>query len=101
MSVVAICTDSSALFPTGVAERLGIIVVPIAIALDGDAFDEQGESLDDFYTRLSDGANVTTSQPSPGSFLDAYGGAAAAGASEVLSIDHALSSTAVFCAPSS
>ncbi len=86
MSVVAICTDSSALFPTGVAERLGIIVVPIAIALDGDAFDEQGKTLDDFYARLSDGAQVTTSQPSPGAFLDAYAGAAAGGAREVVSI---------------
>jgi fatty acid-binding protein DegV len=96
MSAEAICTDSSALFPDGVAERLGVIVVPIAITLDGDAFDVQGQSLDDFYARLSDGARVTTSQPSPGAFLDAYAGAAATGAKEVLSIhlDSRISGTA-------
>jgi fatty acid-binding protein DegV len=96
MSAVALCTDSSALFPAGVAERLGIVLVPIAIALDGDSFDEQGQTLDDFYTRLREGAQVTTSQPSPGAFLDAYAGAAASGAREVVSIhlDARLSGTA-------
>jgi fatty acid-binding protein DegV len=86
MSAVAICTDSSALFPYGVAERLGISVVPIAITLDGEPYEERDEAIDDFYARLFDGAPVTTSQPSPGEFLEAYARAAAAGAQEVLSI---------------
>ena len=86
MSAVAICTDSSALFPAGVAERFGVIVVPIAITLDGAPFDEPRHTLDDFYTRLSEGAQVTTSQPSPGSFLAAYARAAASGAGKALSI---------------
>jgi fatty acid-binding protein DegV len=45
MRVVAICTDSSALFPAGVAERLGVIVVPIAITLDDAPFEEQDETV--------------------------------------------------------
>ena len=86
MSAVAICTDSSALFPAGLAERLGVTVVPITITLDGVPFEERDDAIDDFYTRLSAGAEVTTSQPSPGAFLTAYTDAAASGASEVLSI---------------
>jgi len=86
MSGVAIVTDTSALFPVGVAERLGVSVVPIAIAFDGDTFDEHARGIDDFYALLCDGATATTAQPSPGAFLDAYSAAAAAGAREVLSI---------------
>jgi DegV family protein with EDD domain len=86
MSAVAIRTDSSALFPDGVAERLGITLVPIAITLDGRMLDEHATPIDDFYARMSAGERVTTSQPSPGEFLDAYSTLAAGGATEVLSI---------------
>lgn len=86
MSAVALCTDSSALFPDGLAARLGVTVVPIAITLDDGPFDEHDDGLDDFYARLAAGAEVTTSQPSPGAFLSAYVHAAERGASEVLSI---------------
>jgi DegV family protein with EDD domain len=85
MSSVAICTDSSALFPAGVAERLGITVVPVAITVDGAVLDDQNLAPDEFYA-LSEGADVTTSQPSPGAFLDAYARAGAGGAAQVLSI---------------
>jgi DegV family protein with EDD domain len=86
MSAVAICTDSSALFPAGLAERLGVTVVPIAITLDGVPFEERDDAIDDFYAHLTAGARVTTSQPGPGAFLAAYTEAATSGASEVLSI---------------
>jgi DegV family protein with EDD domain len=86
MTAVAICTDSSALFPAGVAERLGVTVVPIAITLDNAPFEEQDETVDEFYARMSEGAEVTTSLPSPGAFLETYARAAVDGATEVLSI---------------
>jgi fatty acid kinase fatty acid binding subunit len=86
MTEVAICTDSSALFPAGVVERLGVTVVPIAIRLDDAPFEDQGSRVEYFYARLSDGALVTTSQPSPGAFLETYARAAANGAGQVLSI---------------
>jgi fatty acid-binding protein DegV len=96
VSSVALCTDSSALVPPGVADRLGVIVVPITITLDGELFEERDDAIDDFYARLSDGAQVTTSQPSPGELLEAYARAAEAGADEVLSIhlDGRISGTA-------
>jgi fatty acid kinase fatty acid binding subunit len=86
MTAVAICTDSTALFPEGAAERLGVAVVPIAITLDDAPFEEQDARVDEFYARVSEGAQVTTSQPSPGAFLESYARAAGDGASEVLSI---------------
>jgi fatty acid-binding protein DegV len=86
MNHVAICTDSSALFPLDAVDRLGITVIPIAITVDGERFDDREESIDGFYARLSDGARATTSQPSPGEFLEAYGRVEARGAKEVLSI---------------
>jgi len=86
MSAVEICTDSSALFSAGVVEELGVTVVPISITVDGEPFHERDEGLDDFYARLADGAEVTTSQPGPGEFLVAYEALAARGASEIVSI---------------
>lgn len=85
MNETGICTDSSALLPAAVADRFGVEVVPIAITIEGQPFDESGP-LDDFYERLDRGAEVTTSQPSPGDFADAYERLAAGGARTVLSI---------------
>lgn len=84
MSRIAICTDSTALFAAGTAELHDVTRVPIGIALDGEAY--ESSDPDDFYARMSAGARATTSQPSPGEFLDAYRMAAKAGAHEVLSI---------------
>lgn len=85
MSAVAIVTDTSALFPRGVVDELGVIQVLVGIALDGEAYDAESR-IEEFYELLSRGAQATTSQPSPGDFLGAYASAAANGAEEVLSI---------------
>ena len=86
MSDTAICTDSSALLPTGAVERFEISVVPLAVRLDGEAFDERSGDVDDFYARLGKGAKAKTSQPSPAAFADAYAEAARCGKNYVLSI---------------
>jgi DegV family protein with EDD domain len=57
--------------------------VPVPVLLDGEPFDG---TTDAFYERLRAGASATTSQPSPGAFLEAYERAAAAGATAVLSL---------------
>jgi DegV family protein with EDD domain len=96
MTGVALCTDSSALLSRAEAERLGVLVVPVAVALDGVPVTGGEDGVDGFYERLLAGARAITSQPSPGEFLDAYERAAAAGASEALSLHlhGALSGTA-------
>jgi DegV family protein with EDD domain len=83
---VAICTDSSALLSVTTAASLGLEVVPIAVALDDEPFDELTSSLDWFYERLRAGKTPTTSQPSPGDFAAAYERVAARGARTVVSI---------------
>ena len=86
MSGIAVCTDSSSLLPLDEADKLGVEIVPIAVALDGEPFDERVSTLDGFYDRVSAGARATTSLPSPAHFLAAYGRAAALGADAVISI---------------
>ena len=86
MSRVALCTDSSSLLSSAAAASLGVDVVPVPVAVDGEPFDEDMSSLDWFYERLRAGGAATTSQPSPAEFLRAYERAAARGAETVVSI---------------
>lgn len=83
---VAICTDSSALLTAPEAAGLGVDVVPIAVTLDGEPFDELMSSLDWFYERMRAGAVATTSQPSPASFSNVFQRAAERGADKIVSI---------------
>jgi fatty acid-binding protein DegV len=83
---VAICTDSSSLLADSAAASLGVDVVPIGIALDGEPFDERMSSLDWFYERVRTGAVATTSQATPADFAAAYERAAAREAKTVVSI---------------
>jgi DegV family protein with EDD domain len=86
MSRVALCTDSSSLLSSAAAASLGVEVVPVPVAIDGEPFDEDMSSLDWFYERLRAGGVATTSQPNPAEFVRAYERAAARGAQAVVSI---------------
>ncbi len=86
---VRIVTDSNAQFPVELAERYGVAVVPLTVVVDGESFAEGTElTADDFYARFVGGATpeVSTSQPSPGSFVETYTRLAEEGATEILSI---------------
>ena len=83
---IQLCTDSSAQLPPALAAALGVEVVPVGVALDGEPFDETELDIDLFYDRLREGARATTSQPSPGRLAEAYAHAAEQGAHEVLSL---------------
>jgi DegV family protein with EDD domain len=85
--MIEVVTDSAAMLPDSVRQRFGITVVPLIITVDGQDHREGVDlSTDEFYTRMSAGAVVSTAAPSPGSFVEAYRAAAARGATEVLSI---------------
>ena len=86
MTTTAIVTDSNAQLPVELAERLIVDVVDIPIVVDGVSHPERSLDVDEFYARLAAGAEVTTSQPSPGDFVAAYERAAAAGAEAIVSI---------------
>jgi len=81
-----ICTDSSAQLPAEQAARLHLTVVPVTISVGDRTFDEPELDVDEFYAWLRSGLRVTTSQPSPGRFAQAYAEAAERGADGLLSI---------------
>ena len=84
---VVVVTDSTASLPAGAAERWGIEVVPLEVAL-GDVRYREGVDLAtaDLLAALTDGTRVTTSQPPPQAFAQAYARAAERGAREVVSV---------------
>jgi DegV family protein with EDD domain len=83
----ALVTDSNAQMPAELRDRYGVRVVPLTVVVDGEPYRE-GVELDtaDFYRRLGAGAEVSTSAPAPGDVMKVYDEAAAAGATEILSI---------------
>ena len=86
MTETLLCTDSSAQLPPALAERLNAIVVPMTIVVGDRTFDEPELDVDEFYRWLAAGRRVTTSQPSPARFAQAYAFAAERGAAAVVSI---------------
>lgn len=82
MTTTALVTDSTSYLPPGLAEELGITVVPLHVSMDGGSFAEPDLPPGEFYRRLREGGQPpTTSQPSPGEFLQAF---SATGADRVL-----------------
>ncbi len=78
MTTTALVTDSTSYLPPGLAAELGITVVPLHVTLDGESFDEPDLPPVEFYRRLrAAGHAPTTSQPSPGEFLQAFSGTGA------------------------
>lgn len=62
----AIITDSNSGITQKEAKELGISVVPMPVLIDGDLFYEDlSLSQDQFYEKLSEDTNVSTSQPNP------------------------------------
>lgn len=81
--------DSNSQLPDELAERYDISVVPIVVEIDGETFHENVDiDADAFYARFVDGKvpEVATSQPSPGTLIEAYNVKAAAGFDEIVSI---------------
>jgi DegV family protein with EDD domain len=86
--MIGLATDSNAQLPPELAERYGVEVVPLTVIIDGVEHAEGVDiDADGFYDRFADGAPaVSTSQPSPGRFAEAYARLAERGATEILSI---------------
>ena len=67
MSKIAIMTDSNSGITQAEGKQLGITVVPMPFTIDGEEYLEDITlSQQGFYEKLTDGANVSTSQPSIG-----------------------------------
>lgn len=83
---VRLVTDSNAMLPRELIKRYGVTVVSLTVVIDGVAHHELDLDPRAFCAQLRAGAQVTTSAPSPGDLLAAYGQAEADGADAVLSV---------------
>ena len=73
MNSVAIVTDSNSGITQEEAKQLGIFVVPMPFYINGEMFLE-GITLtqEEFYKKLQEDADISTSQPSPGDIIDTW-----------------------------
>lgn len=84
----AVVTDSNSQLPPELIDRYSITVVPIPVTVDGREYLE-GVDLDaDAFYEFFDGRtpDVSTSQPSPGAFVEAYNAVVGGGCDEIISI---------------
>ena len=87
--MIGIVVDSNSQMPDELARRHGIVVVPLTVTVDGTEYLEGLDlDADAFYRHWDDGAapEVSTSQPSPGRFVEAYRRLVDDGVTEILSI---------------
>ena len=70
---IAIITDSNSGITQIQAKELGIDVVPMPFFINEETFYEDiNLTNQEFYDRLNDNANISTTQPSPQSLLDLW-----------------------------
>ncbi|MEU7525591.1 DegV family protein [Saccharothrix sp. NPDC042600] len=82
-----IVTDSTAYLPEGFAERHGIRVVPLHVAVDGrSVLDGVDFGPEELAAALGEHRRVTTSRPTPGELADVYRDVLAGGADGIVSV---------------
>lgn len=73
MSSIAVITDSNSGISQAEAEKLGIYVLPMPFIIDGETYYEDiNLTTDEFFEKLKNDADITTSQPSPKSITDLW-----------------------------
>lgn len=83
-----IVTDSTASLPPELAAERGIVVVPLQVVIGATVYDEgaDGATPELVAAALREWKPVSTSRPSPAALLEVYEKAAAAGATEIVSV---------------
>lgn len=75
MSKTAIVTDSNSGITQAQAKELGIAVLPMPFFIDGELYMEDITlTQEEFYRRLGENSDISTSQPSPGDIMDLWDG---------------------------
>ena len=70
MSKTAIITDSNSGITQALGKELGIFILPMPFNFGDETFLEDiNLTQEEFYTKLADGADISTSQPTPDSVL--------------------------------
>ena len=69
----AIVTDSNSGITQAEAKDLGVYVLPMPFMIDGETYEEDiNLTHEQFYARLDEGADISTSQPSPDSVMKVW-----------------------------
>lgn len=69
----AVVTDSNSGITQEEAKRLGIFVLPMPFFINGELYYEDiSLTQEEFHQRLSEDADISTSQPSPGEVMDLW-----------------------------
>jgi len=87
--MIGIVVDSNSQLPDSLAERYGIEVVPLTVTVDGVEYLEGVDLTHQAFYAAWDGGKaptITTSQPSPGQFVEAYERLIGRGCTEILSV---------------
>lgn len=70
---IAIVTDTNSGISTEQADEYGIYLVPMPVIIDGETYFENVSIFqEEFFKRLKQGANVSTSQPAPGYLMELW-----------------------------
>lgn len=73
MSKIAIVTDSNSGITPAQAKELGVYVIPMPFMIDGETyFEDVNLTKTEFYQKMSENAEISTSQPSPESVLEIW-----------------------------
>ena len=73
MGKVAIVTDSNSGITQAQAKELGVYVIPMPFYIDGELYYEDITlTQEEFYQKLSEEAEISTSQPAPGDVIDLW-----------------------------
>lgn len=73
MSKVAVLTDSNSGITQAQAEQMGVTVIPMPFFIDGKEYLEDiNLSQEEFYEKLKNDADISTSQPSIGTLQDYF-----------------------------
>lgn len=85
---IGLVTDSTASLPDDVVESTGVVVVPLQVVIGATSYDEGagGATPEMVAAALREFTPVSTSRPAPAVLLEAYEKAAAAGATEIVSV---------------
>ena len=75
MPNVAVVTDSNSGITQAAAKEHGVYVLPMPFMINEETFFEDIDlTQEEFYEKLSSGANIGTSQPSPESVMKLWDG---------------------------
>ncbi|MEE1085927.1 MAG: DegV family protein [Schaedlerella sp.] len=73
MSKIAVVTDSNSGITQAQANEMGVYVIPMPFYINGDLFFEEITlSQEEFYKKLENEAEISTSQPSPGDVMELW-----------------------------